>query len=243
DNRCIDSGDELFCRVSERVAACCGDALCEGGETSASCALDCDANCPREPEGPPQGAACTDAVDNDCDGLIDTGDPDCTDSDADGLSDVYETNILLTDPGNKDTDGDGLADGTDGVVPVGAIDGGVDANGDGFIDGEQTLGTDALQADTDGDRLNDGVEVANGSDPVDENSWPNLADGDCAPRDAPDGVVNTGDIVVAVRMALGIETATALELAHCDLYPEGNPDGVFSTSDLLLLMQRVLTPP
>jgi spore coat protein A len=242
DNRCIDTGDELFCRVSERVAACCGDALCEGGETAASCALDCDTTCPREPEGPPPGAACTDGIDNDCDGLVDADDPDCTDTDADGLSDVFETNILLTDPRNKDTDGDGLADGYDGVVPAGTIAGGVDANGDGFVDGEQTLGTDASKEDTDGDRLSDGLEVANGSDPQDENSWPALADGDCAPRDGPDGEINTGDVLVGVRMALGIETATALELAHCDLYPENNPDGIFNIPDLLLLMQRALTP-
>ena len=68
-----------------------------------------------------------------------------------------------------------------------------------------------------------------------------LADGDCAPRDAPDGEVNAGDVVVGVRMALGIEIATALELAHCDLYPENNPDGVFNIPDLLLLMQLALT--
>jgi hypothetical protein len=129
------------------------------------------------------------------------------------------------------------------VVPVGAIVGGVDANGDGFIDGEQTLGTNALLEDTDGDRLKDGVEVENGSDPRDEDSWPNLADGDCAPKDAPDGEANAGDVVYGVRMALGIEFATPLELAHCDLYPEGNPDGVFNASDLLLMMQRALTQP
>jgi hypothetical protein len=43
DDRCIDSRDNLFCRVAPRVRACCGDALCEGAETlSAACDVDCN---------------------------------------------------------------------------------------------------------------------------------------------------------------------------------------------------------
>jgi spore coat protein A len=42
DGRCIDAAAELFCRVAVRVLACCGDKLCEGQETGASCAVDCD---------------------------------------------------------------------------------------------------------------------------------------------------------------------------------------------------------
>jgi cysteine-rich repeat protein len=41
DDRCIDAAAELFCRVAPRVLACCGDKLCEGQETGASCAVDC----------------------------------------------------------------------------------------------------------------------------------------------------------------------------------------------------------
>jgi hypothetical protein len=41
DDRCINSQDNLFCRVEPRVMACCGDALCEGQETETSCAIDC----------------------------------------------------------------------------------------------------------------------------------------------------------------------------------------------------------
>jgi spore coat protein A len=36
---CISNG--FFCRVKERVPACCGDSLCEGQETAANCATDC----------------------------------------------------------------------------------------------------------------------------------------------------------------------------------------------------------
>jgi hypothetical protein len=52
DDRCIDSGAELFCRVEPRLSACCGDMLCEGAETDIDCALDCATE-------PPQPPVCT----------------------------------------------------------------------------------------------------------------------------------------------------------------------------------------
>jgi lysophospholipase L1-like esterase len=158
----------------------------------------------------------------------------CLDDDKDGLLNSIEAQ-LGTDPFLADTDGDGLVDGNDGLVPVGSVPGGVDANGDGFADGELVYATDPLLADSDGDRLDDGLEVANTSDPLDANSWPALADGDIAPLGAPDGQINAGDILVATRIVLGLETATALELAHGDLYPPGAPDGMINLQDLILL--------
>jgi len=44
DSRCIDASNSLACRVEARLSACCGDALCEGAESIASCAIDCDPN-------------------------------------------------------------------------------------------------------------------------------------------------------------------------------------------------------
>lgn len=158
----------------------------------------------------------------------------CLDDDRDGLLNSLETQ-LGTDPALADTDGDGLVDGNDGLVPIGNIPGGVDTNGDGFADGEQVFSTNPLLADTDGDRLGDGLEAANASDPLDANSWPALADGDIAPLGAPDGETNAGDILLATRIVLGLETATALELAHADLYPPGAPDGAINLQDLILL--------
>jgi spore coat protein A len=46
DNRCTDASTNTFCREATRVPACCGDALCEGQESEASCAVDC---APSEP--------------------------------------------------------------------------------------------------------------------------------------------------------------------------------------------------
>jgi len=122
DNRCIDAGSNLFCRVAPRVPACCGDKLCEGQETSASCANDCDPNVciPTEPG---VEFSCADGEDNDCDGLIDNNmdnsDPDCGDTDGDGLLNGVENNKgeyldpmhTGTDPAAADTDGDLLLDG------------------------------------------------------------------------------------------------------------------------------------
>ncbi len=77
DDRCIDSGAELFCRVEPRVLACCGDRLCEGAETESSCAVDCAAAPPvciptEDPE-----ASCFDGLDNDCDDAVDCADANC----------------------------------------------------------------------------------------------------------------------------------------------------------------------
>lgn len=236
DDRCINTSDSLFCRVSMRLSACCGDKLCEGQEDISSCANDCDPNvC--TPTEPGIEYTCNDGEDNDCDGQIDAADPDCLDTDGDGLTDVYEINVLGTNPNNIDSDGDGLVDGNDGVVIAGSGD--VDANGDGFVDGEQSTGTDPNNADSDGDLLNDGLEVSNATNPLDSASWPVLADGDCAPYDGPNGEVNAGDLIVAMRLALGQETTRTLELAHCDL---GTPDGVIDAADVLILIQMLLPP-
>jgi len=76
DNRCIDASANLFCRVSARLSACCGDALCEGAETIASCGIDCDPNACIPTELGTE-LTCDDGEDNDCDGLVDGTDPDC----------------------------------------------------------------------------------------------------------------------------------------------------------------------
>jgi hypothetical protein len=141
-----------------------------------------------------------------------------------------------------DTDGDGLVDSDADVVPVGTLGNGADGDGDGFVDSEESWETDPFQADTDGDRLDDGLEVANDSDPNDAASWPQLADADCGPLDAPDGQVNAADLVVATRIAVQLQPATALELAHCDMVPAGVPDDLIDAADLVLILQQALAP-
>jgi hypothetical protein len=166
-----------------------------------------------------------------------------TDTDGDGMSDEFEMNVKGTNPNSVDTDGDGLADGGGGIVPLATLPGGIDINGDGFVDGEQDFGTNPTLVDTDGDQISDGIEILNNSDPLDINSWPNLADGDLAPLGNPDGIINAADLLIAQRITLQLITANPLQLAHGDLHPVGSPDGIINTPDLLLLLQLIQAAP
>ena len=67
-----------------------------------------------------------------------------------------------------------------------------------------------------------------------------VGDGDLAPLNAPDGVVNAADVLVATRITLGLLAAGPLQLAHGDVYPPGNPDGVINLQDLILITQIAL---
>ncbi|MBI3836001.1 MAG: hypothetical protein HY287_16870 [Planctomycetes bacterium] len=71
DVRCVTHG---FTCSTESVASCCGDSVCDGTENGCNCAVDCGHPPTREVP----GATCADGIDNDCDGLIDGDDPDCT---------------------------------------------------------------------------------------------------------------------------------------------------------------------
>jgi hypothetical protein len=48
--------------------SCCGDGLCEGGEDSCNCDVDC---------GAPVAEICNNGIDDDCDGFADGTDSDC----------------------------------------------------------------------------------------------------------------------------------------------------------------------
>ena len=110
DSRCSASGNT--CHDTLAWVYCCGDAVCEGAESTASCAIDCPAepgcgdtlcdagigenpcSCPEDCGAPPAdetGAACLDGRDNDCDGPTDCADSACAsgaapDADGDGTS-------------------------------------------------------------------------------------------------------------------------------------------------------------
>ncbi len=53
--------------------AFCGDGVCDSGEDACFCSADC--GLPPSSELP--GSTCSDGLDNDCDGVIDSDDPDC----------------------------------------------------------------------------------------------------------------------------------------------------------------------
>lgn len=172
------------------------------------------------------------------------------DRDADGVPDNTDNCPTAANANQLDTDGDDLGDACD-----------LDDDGDGISDTDElSLNTNPLLADTDGDGLDDGVETGMDGNPADyqpgvdtdprnpdtdgdglpDGSDPDpllSPDGDLAPRGAPDGVIDGGDVLVALRIALGLVAATPLDLAHGDVYPPGAPDGVINLQDLLLIRQ------
>ena len=83
------------------------------------------------------------------------------------------------------------------------------------------------------------MEVGKGTNPLDITSYPG-PDGDLAPPDAPDGLVNMADYLRASRIVLGEVIPGDVDYAHGDIYPAGAPDGVINLSDLLLLQKRLL---
>lgn len=115
------------------------------------------------------------------------------DSDGDGLSDDLEINILGTDPFSVDSDNDGLVDGNGGLVPLAALAGGIDADGDDFVDGENDYGTDPTVSNI----------------------------GDLGPRGNPDNIVNAGDLVVMTRLVTGAIQPTLLEATFGDINSDG----------------------
>ena len=90
--------------------------------------------------------------------------------------------------------------------------------------------------DTDGDGFTDGEEDAANSNPVDPNSVPSIADGDLAPWGAPDGVINTADVLIAIQLAITNRAPGGLQYAHGDM----NLDGVINIVDVLLIQKIVL---
>jgi len=57
-----------------------------------------------------------------------------------------------------------------------------------------------------------------------------------------DGIVNAGDLLLAMQQINNVNSLTALQVARGDLYPPGSPDGVLNVSDYILIQQLVLGP-
>lgn len=129
------------------------------------------------------------------------------DTDLDLLSNVEELQ-LGTNPLLADSDGDRLSD----YAEV------------------RTWGTNPLLADSDGDGAGDYDEVITfHTDPLVSNR------ADLAPRGAPDGVINTGDLLILTQLVTGQAAATGAERLFGDL----NDDGMLGVGDVLLMTRRV----
>ncbi|MCK5003283.1 MAG: S8 family serine peptidase [Gammaproteobacteria bacterium] len=152
--------------------------------------------------------------DNDSDGIGDACDPD---DDNDGLNDVDET-TYGTDPFVVDTDGDTLSDG----------------------DEVNFHGTDPTVIDTDSDGFDDNVEIDAGSNPKDDMSIPGISSGDIN----GDGVVDSIDVLLSIRIALGELTPDTNQLLRGDIAPLISevpvPDGIINAADLLIIQRMAL---
>jgi hypothetical protein len=161
------------------------------------------------------------------------------DTDGDGVADAVDNCRQVSNPDQADLDGDGEGDACDNDIDGDGLDNATelvlgtypdnpDSDSDGLNDGEEVnqYMTDPLNADSDGDYLDDGDEVnVYGSDPSHDDT------GDLAPRGTPDGALNTGDLVVLLRLVTGLETPVAPEGVLADM----NHDGLLNAADILLL--------
>ncbi len=109
--------------------------------------------------------------------------PCVSDTDGDSVTDGDEVNLYLTYPDDIDSDDDGFDDGkevyfwlTDPMVwnDDGDSDSAPDAveTDTGVYNGPSNAGTDPYDNDTDGDGVDDGIEILNGSNPLDPDITP-----------------------------------------------------------------------
>ena len=148
--------------------------------------------------------------------------------------DIDNNDIIILKVDSLHTDNDGIINTIDREDDNDGLPDASKTNADIFISSDETV-TDPLIADTDGDGFNDGINVGNGTDPLDITSCPD-PDGELAPHDSQNGVLNAADILIATRFVIGKLQPGSPDLAHADM----NNNGVIDSGDLILITKAVL---
>ena len=151
DNDCnglIDCNDPFCAAIPPCAPITCPDGNCTPSEIC-TCSLDCGPPPPAEIP----GSTCTDGLDNDCDGLIDSNDPDCPAPPpcGNGTCAPAEICTCLLDCGPPPQTETNCNDGLDGDC-------------DGFVDCADPDCANAPNCDADGDGLINAWELAGGID-------------------------------------------------------------------------------
>lgn len=145
--------------------------------------------------------------------------------------------------GFNDSDGDGMPDEwevANGLNPNDGTDANIDSDTDGLTNLEEfQYGTNPQVIDTDGDGFTDKEEIDAGTDPLDDTSFPAVANGDIN----GDGIVNAADVLLAQKIVLGQLVPDAGQLQRGDVAPLiGSvpvPDGQFNVGDLIVIQRKV----
>jgi spore coat protein A len=156
-----------------------------------------------------------------------TGDACDPDDDDDGVLDASDA-FPLDPAASVDTDGDGMPDTWNAGYTAEDSTTGLSEDLDDDDDGEPDV-TDNCPVEANADQADcDGDGVGNACDP----DFPCIIPGDLAPRGAPDGVVNTADLLILLRLVIGTDAATTQEVAAGDL----SDNGILDLPDVLVLM-------